>query len=215
MRNDKLWNFIDTSDNRDYALVSSGTQFINTGIVFNTSVDSSVSMEVDNQFINLNLRVLWGSTDSAGTQRFYIGMNSTRTMWVGGIASNTAAFSTSNLPLTTDRQKIRMDYVLTPSRGANLYFDDILVSSFANTTLNVIEELCLFNIGTGNNYIGNQKCFGAKIWKSGILVRDFVPVPVGSTRFSGFPAPSNCLWDRVTQVYFENVGSGKFGIEAV
>ena len=65
----------------------------------------------------------------------------------------------------------------------------------------------------GANWLGNVKLFGAKFIQDGVMLRDFVPVPQGSTQYSSTPAPSNCLWDKVTQAYFTNAGTGTFGIE--
>ena len=62
-------------------------------------------------------------------------------------------------------------------------------------------------------YIGNM--FGCRMKRDGVLVRDMIPVPAGDTRYSATPAPSNCLWDMVSKAYFENKGTGAFGIEEV
>lgn len=47
-----------------------------------------------------------------------------------------------------------------------------------------------------------------QITKGANIVRHLVPVQQGSTEYSTTPAPSNCLWDKVTQAYFQNFGNG-------
>ena len=59
---------------------------------------------------------------------------------------------------------------------------------------------------TWNGFAGT--IFSAKIYDDDVLVRDFMPVPQGSTRYSVTPAPSNCMWDKVSQSYFTNAGTG-------
>jgi len=41
---------------------------------------------------------------------------------------------------------------------------------------------------------------------------DLIPVPQGDTTWSRVPAPSPCMWDAVSRRYFENAGTGDFGI---
>jgi len=44
---------------------------------------------------------------------------------------------------------------------------------------------------------------------------DMYPVGAGSTQYSSIPAPSTCMWDTVSQRYFENAGSGEFTIGTI
>ena len=75
-------------------------------------------------------------------------------------------------------------------------------------------DLYLGNVGTSaqhaNNFRGTM--YSCKIYDTDILVRNFVPVPQGDTTYSTTPAPSNCMWDKITQQYFENVGTNTFEI---
>ena len=83
------------------------------------------------------------------------------------------------------------------------------VASFTNTI-----DLYLGNVGPGaqhaNNFNGTM--YSCQIYDNDVLVRDFVPVPQGDTTYSTTPAPSNCMWDKVSQAYFQNNGTGSFGI---
>jgi hypothetical protein len=71
--------------------------------------------------------------------------------------------------------------------------------------------ISLFNGTAGADFGLVGAIYYAKMTIDGVLARDFVPVPQGSTQF-GDPAPSNCMWDKVTKAYFEKIGAGGFGI---
>jgi len=75
-------------------------------------------------------------------------------------------------------------------------------------------NLLIFANNDGGDISRSLSCtfYEFRVFENGILVRDFIPVPAGSTTFSTTPAPSNCMWDTVTEQYFENQGTGSFGI---
>jgi len=90
--------------------------------------------------------------------------------------------------------------------------DGVLVSSFP-----AIEPPMTFprKILIGKSHdtrCWNGHIYGAKLLIGGVLKHDFIPVPTGNTDYSSVPAPSNCMWDTVTQKYFETAGGGAFGI---
>ena len=99
-----------------------------------------------------------------------------------------------------------------------LYINGSLIYTHPISTFSGV-NMYLFNYNTNDTSVQNgvvpMTVYNMKIWVNDVLVRDFVPVPVGSTRFSGFPAPSNCMWDKVTRAYFQNAGTGSFGIVEV
>jgi hypothetical protein len=52
-----------------------------------------------------------------------------------------------------------------------------------------------------------------RIHTNGVLISDCVAVEQGSTKWSPTPAPSNCLWDKVTGAYrTQTQGTGSFSI---
>lgn len=58
------------------------------------------------------------------------------------------------------------------------------------------------------NYFGSDKKLGfLKIWEDGVLVRDFIPVRVGSGS-----SAVGCMYDRVSRKLFRNAGTGSFTI---
>ncbi len=48
---------------------------------------------------------------------------------------------------------------------------------------------------------------------NGVIVRDMVAVPQGDTTYSSTPAPSNCMWEKISCKYHENLGAGAFTVE--
>jgi len=107
------------------------------------------------------------------------------------------------MTIDKNRNQTFINGVLVANHGTASFIGNSNITLFAVNTGGVISMHCSF------------KMKACKIYSNDTLVRDFVPVPAGSTRFSGFSAPSNCLWDKVTQAYFQNAGTGSFGIETV
>lgn len=65
-------------------------------------------------------------------------------------------------------------------------------------------KLWLFACNSGNstNDVCKADLYYCKIWKSGALIRDFIPVIDGLNRV--------CLWDKVTQTFFYEVNGATF-----
>lgn len=83
-------------------------------------------------------------------------------------------------------------------------------NNFTNTTT-VLVGSCNIEGGTPMpGFIGT--IYYCALTLNNEIIRDFVPVSAGSTTYSSTPAPSNCFWDKVTQSYFENAGTGTIGI---
>ena len=103
--------------------------------------------------------------------------------------------------------------------GRYCYADGNLVYTFAAETFSAGYPFWLFWINSAGNFSDVvqdlRKIKSCKIWDNGALIRDFISVPQGNTQYSKVPAPSNCMWDKVTQTYFENAGTGSFGIEEI
>jgi hypothetical protein len=65
---------------------------------------------------------------------------------------------------------------------------------------------------TNSSLRASYTFYNIRLYRDDVLHCDLVPVPQGSTKYSSSPAPSNGMWDKVTQQYFENAGTGNFGI---
>lgn len=98
---------------------------------------------------------------------------------------------------------VEYDYLVESQAGT---FTDCLalnVFIFANNNDGVAESLTvgrLREFAVYNPYVGGE-------------YMELIPVPQGSTAYSSIPAPSNCVWDTVSERYIEASGVGSFGIE--
>lgn len=137
-------------------------------------------------------------------------------------------------PLYVSTEYFRMDYAKTGTVRFNTdntnaklsfkYFDFTLAST---CEVNGVTEVGGTSIGnTYNIYIGSINNAGSADTRysqqidfsdvtiydaSGVAVFDAVPVPAGSTEFSGTPAPSNCFWDKVSSSYKGRTGGSGVG----
>ena len=209
----KLWKLLTRGDNRNYALVSSGTQYIDTGVKAASDLRIIADIETGNPVSGVTV-VIFGSRDTntpTNAVTIFSNVSATsngRSDYATG-AANTIAIPRTQIPFNTNmtidknRNQTFINGVLVANHGTASFIGNSNITLFAVNTGGVISMHCSF------------KMKACKIYSNDTLVRDFVPVPAGSTRFSGFSAPSNCLWDKVTQAYFQNAGTGSFGIETV
>jgi len=183
-----------------YALISDGVDDrLDTGVNFATN--SIIEFEYKTLATIQNYDCMFGSFTPGWQFLQYISPN----LYIGIGSSSTADTGT----LDYDKHIFKYDL---QSRMA--YFDS---SSYSITGVisPTAENIVIFweNTNSRRGYPANL--YYLKIWLGDTLSRDFVVVPKDSTEYSSTPAPSNCLWDKVTEAYFENLGTGEFGIEVV
>ena len=89
-----------------------------------------------------------------------------------------------------------------------LYIDGVQKKTFTAQTFQSQYSMRIFSVGGIVIQATRTKLYSLKVWDDNILIRDFIPVPIGSTRYSTSPAPSNCLWCTVTEQYYEGQGPG-------
>lgn len=68
-------------------------------------------------------------------------------------------------------------------------------------TADIDDPIILLGISNKSFASYDVRLYGAKIWDSGTLVRDFIPVRVGQV---------GCMYDRVSKGLFGNAGTGSF-----
>ena len=197
---------------RSIGLVSTGTQYINTGVP--TTLNTKII--IDAKWVNgryffgsYNTTNNTGGNASAG---FAVSGNSERlTVWDNFASEPSQPFDFPRNVRTT---------IIKDMNG--VIKDGIQVVSYSGVTSGLQGyTMALF----GANYRGTSgsvtvsttpavaTIYATQLYESGVLLRDFVPIPQGSTVYSSTPAPSNCMWDKVTGQYFINAGSGEFEIE--
>lgn len=201
-----------------FALVSTGGQYINTGVFpdATTRVQARVMRTGAVGATGANAEgFLFGSRlTTTSTNRFTCSLTASGQTTPNAIGSqwgNTTYPSPANT-----FNSLGVDVTLEHSGAGTLKdgakIHDFSSATWANTT-NI--ELPLFGLRTGaamdaRYFIGRM--YSCKIWNGSTLVRDFEPVPQGDTFYSPIPAPSHCLWDKVTGTYFTNRGTGNFNI---
>ena len=180
-------------------LESTGLQYIDTG--FFPNQDTRVVVEF--KAISGYYGTIFGARTAASTDTFsflYTNLNP------GNISDDYASTRTVlgskifNQIIVVDKNK-SLTYVLNKSTGAVIYQDANTYTNFQTTV-----PLYLFVMNSGGvanvNESGSRLIYSAKIYDNGTLVRDFIPVLDGNN------VP--CMYDRVTEQYFYNQGTGNF-----
>ena len=188
-------------------LIFTGTQYINTGIVGSSNLRVMVDCVIESS--SAGDTGMFGSRVSYGSNDFSFWSNS---------GSDNSILTSFNNYQTITHNKALLGQRITIDKNKNVttitpgnYSATSPVVSFSNTLpmfLGIVN-----NNGTAvSTRRFNGTMFSCQISDNDVLVRDFVPIPQGNTKYSSTPAPSNCMWDKVTQQYFENAGTGNFGI---
>lgn len=172
-------------------LESTGTQWIDTGYKPNTNT-RTVGLCRINSFVGSNADYVFGVFSSPNNYGFNIGSARQyfNVPWGSGVG----------IPLYGLIPQTNKDYKFDISKTGYLIDDqsygDISVES-VNSTINMY---LFWSNGTSASGM-NGRLYYTKIYDNNILVRDFVPVRVGTTGY---------LYDRVSGKLFGNQGSGDF-----
>lgn len=179
----------------DY-IQSTGTQYIDTGVKFNSNTDKfelnyQANDATGNYFIagsgwqeqgKIWLYSYKGGntfsvyiTDTSGSQRTFYGF---------------AGPDTLKHLVTYDAKKLYIDGTLTADNSSY---------TFGETPFN----FSLFNSINSTGYYAKTKIYSFKMWKSGILTRNMIPVVRNSDNKPG-------LYDEVNDVFYTNSGTGEF-----
>lgn len=193
---------------KNYRLISSGTQYIDTEFV----PDNQTSVEI---IIKNNITAfceILGSFRKIGTfteEDFKITRLSIPYLGFAKSDSN-PSFS---IP-TGDYLKLKMEYISDESYRVLINGIEMGVYTFSSFT--GVYPIYIFNVNASGNVAiannGSLEVIRCKIWKNNILMREFIPVPQNDKTYSNTSAPSNCMWDTITQKYYTNKGLGTFAI---
>lgn len=161
-------------------LESTGTQWIDTGL---TSTSSTI-IEVDAQ----STMVQWQDRfvgNSTGYLEIYIS---------GGLlisfAYNNKTLNTQ-VPSDTTRHTLKIDNYNAKAYIDGSEFDIECTSTYGTITI----------LSRGVTNISKAKLYSAKIWNGNTLIRNFIPVRIGSVGY---------MYDKVTKQLFANKGTGNF-----
>ena len=179
-----------------YYVQSSGTQYINTGAIFNSNADK--------------FELIYEANDVTGN--YFIagsGMNETGKLWVYSYPSG----NTLSLYITdtggTQRQiagisgpdTVKHNVTFTSKK---LYIDSTLKTDASSYTFgDTPYEFSLFNATNSTGYFSKSRIFVFNMWKSGTLVRNMIPCYRKSDNVIGF-------YDLVNSRFYTNAGTGTF-----
>jgi len=171
---------------------SSSFPYINTGIVGDSNTTYEAMLWRNTQSTNECAIGSWNS----GNTRCWIAYYFSNNFYLGmGAQVNVAG---TPQPNAWYKQTLKIE-----SSNFNLYVDDELTVSVPQTTFTSDQPLyigAMNSSGTAFYYFRGR--FGAvKIYQNGTLVRDYIPVRVGTVGY---------LYDRVSGKLFGNAGTGDF-----
>ena len=171
------------------SITSTGTQYINTGIV------PGPTTAVEMYFNTTNCA---NNTAFFGSGSYKLSNNYAFSAYDGFYCFYGAATSMG----IQHEQGIDGFISISTNAADNCYFnlDGNAVTKTVSLTYTGSTTLKIFATETGN-YKSKFALYSFKIWQGGALVRDFVPVHRGRIA---------CLLDRVTTNLFENAGTGYF-----
>lgn len=164
-------------------LESSGTQYIDTGLVATNNTKISITFErqgIDGCLI---------ATDTAWCNTGF------------GIWSHAGEYG--NTCITSISLSDNIKHTVVNDKG-KFYIDGSLYTTLTANTFSTAQNLYLFALNRAGSIIENYtgKFYSCQIYDNDVLVRDFVPAIDGSGKA--------CLYDKVTQAFFYNGGSGTF-----
>lgn len=177
-------------------LESTGTQYIDTGVIGKTGVKTFLDFEMITGDLADN--IFFGSVPVKWNPRFYPATVKNG-KWGLGYDDR----------LTSDIDaKIGQRYAITSEMvygNQNMIIDGTTVVSGKNTTsVNTNLNMYLFCINWGGNakHYGNTRVYACQIYENDNLVRDFIPV----LDMNDIP----CMYDQVNGEFFYNKGTGEF-----
>ena len=173
-------------------LESTGTQWIDTGIVGdNTVTFTGLVYRTSNASNECAVGSLSASFTRCWLSYFYVGKYR---LGYGRLYSD---------PTTAPIGEWLYQELKHESGNANLYANGVVVASVPIETFTTGLNMYIgaMNSAGSASYTFKGKIAGIQIYKSGVLVRDFIPVRKGTVGY---------LYDRVTRKLFGNAGTGDF-----
>lgn len=163
---------------------SSGTQYIDTGIIPTNHVDIAVKFQLT-------------ETQSVG------GIISAEKTWETSMYSVDAWACRYNTTYKRSAFVENVDYTVRVI-GKNFYINDEIYFTGNDGDFNGGLSLTMFAVNRSNtpNEYSKSKIYCCKIYDNGMLVRDFIPCQTTGGAIG--------LWDDVNSVFYGNAGTGTF-----
>ena len=177
-------------------LESTGTQWIDTGILPNQDTGAEISFSVSfTGGLGVSGREIFGA--GSNNRYFELLLDPSKYYYYQYGAS------TPKLELAVDNIDHYELWYANKNKLYNLYTGEV-ISSAPEQTFTITNTLFLFGLNNGSPVrllIGRIKY--CKLYQDGVLVRDLIPVRVGQTGY---------MYDRVSKRLFGNQGTGSFGL---
>lgn len=178
----------------DY-ITATGTQYIDTGILAGSDIKAEVKFKPTNT--SSAYCALGGRDFSSGDNRNAFGIwanvsGRTRFDFQSNSVSSTLGSSTTN-------------WNIAIKDGVKNYFNGTQEENNTTATFASTRNMYLFGMLSGSSVTGNMDGSIAycKIWKAGVLVRDFIPAKRNSDSVVG-------MYDTVSGQFYTNAGTGDF-----
>lgn len=169
-----------------------GSQQINTGIYFNANTDW---MECDYQATTTNQNgMIVANSDTTNHFWFYYYKDSGKIDIY--ISNETSQYGGSSIAIDTNRHK-------SSYKGKAFFTDSETVYANWSQTFTNDTESTLYIGSWGGAYYFKGKIYNVKLWKTGHLIRDFIPVKRNSDGVLG-------MLDLVEHKFYTNSGTGSF-----
>lgn len=173
-------------------IASSGTQYINTGVIGKNGIDVELCVFFTESFSDWHF--LLGSCLANADHSYIIGINALRTITIQR-GTNIWYDASYTFNLNTD-------YTIKIV-GTHLYINGEDVCSVSDQSFTSPVSLYLFaaNVNGDAGVYTPMALRYCKIWENGVLVRDYIPVIENG--HAG-------LWDNVSETFYSDASGGEF-----
>ena len=207
--NNKAWfkygSKITAVNNNNLYLQSSGTQYIDTGVIVSNDIGFDCDYETADDIATTNYGAIFGTRISSSSSNFQITSYSSDGSFLGSFRFGDNANSKSVGMIKNTRQQVSFrNLAFTNASGTT---STVNTYSWANG--NPILLYAFNDNGTAVGGKATAKIYRQKFYDGNTLIRDFVPVKQGMV-IGNFTVPANGMWDLVNQEYYPNFGTGTF-----
>lgn len=174
----------------DIYLESTGTQYINTNLKGYLNFNITTQGTLDNTVSQVII-----SRHSA--QGNWFGQYSSTKMWsIGTDTSSVSYLQKGTFDVSFQDKKVTYTY-------NNTTYEKESTTDYSDN------NIYLFCCNSNNKYYATAKLWKSIAYQNDSLIQYLVPVPKGML-IGDKISPSNCMFDIITQTFFENQGTGEF-----
>jgi hypothetical protein len=183
-------------------LESTGTQLIYTGIVPDNLTGVKISMYVPSA--SSTWQSWGGCRKNASNSKYSFNMQYQSSYCPNGRMTVGGETTSALIPSAAISGDCKWEYIVSGDTGTLTVNGAVVGSHVSSTAWSTNVEMTLFagnNGGQTNESSKGFKIYRVEIFSESTLVRDFIPVRVGTVGY---------MYDRVTRKLFVNAGTGAF-----